>query len=96
MKIALIAVIVVLAYPAFAEVLHLPNHSADAIKAICAKQHGGVFYNHGNVFGCAMAKGTVQCDGAHCEAYPKARPRPRPQQPPQWQWQEQPWQQQQW
>jgi hypothetical protein len=97
-RIALVIAVVALATPVAAEVARLPNHNAADVKAICAKQHG-VFWDHGSLFGCTMARGTVQCDGAHCVGYPKQRPayqRPPPQPPPQpWQWHDEPWPQQQ-
>ena len=73
--------------------LRLPAFSIGEVQARCAKVHGA-FYNHDGAYGCAFAKGTVQCDGvSHCIGY-AARPRSSvqpPQQPaypqyPEWQW----------
>jgi hypothetical protein len=76
----------------------LPRFSVGEVQARCAKVHGA-FYNHDGAYGCAFAKGTVQCDGfSNCVGY-AARPRlsvqpgnPGPPTPPEypqypeWQW----------
>lgn len=85
-SIALAVSVAVVATPV--NVQQLPNHSADSVRTICVRQHG-TFYNHGGLFGCAMARGTVQCDGAHCVGYPRRRQLPRS-------LPEEPWPQQQW
>jgi hypothetical protein len=53
--------------------VRLPVFSIGEVQARCAKVHG-VFYNHDGAYGCAFAKGTVQCDGvSHCIGYGKRR-----------------------
>jgi hypothetical protein len=57
--------------------IKLRAFSIGEVQARCAKVHGA-FYNHDGAYGCAFAKGTVQCDGvSNCVGY-QARPLRRP------------------
>lgn len=86
---------ILLATPASAAV-NLAPHSPEAVREKCARHHG-VFFDHGGVYGCALPRGTVQCNGAeHCVGYPKRPRQAAPPAQPEYQWRQWPQDQQRW